>query len=337
MKFSSFLKDRAIAYIIRTVLLAVCMIFLMALKVGTSAVIVVLVTFVTAAVTVDLWDYSRKNKFYNRFVNSLNDMDKKYLITEVVDRPAFYEGQILYDSLTDCDKSMAENVALYRSQSKHFREYIEMWVHEIKIPVASLRLMCHNNPETDKKMSGEIKRIDDYIENVLYYSRSENAEKDYIIKEISLQKAFGSVAVKNREMLQLMDATLDVKGLDVPVLTDGKWLEYMIGQLMSNSIKYRSKKRPLMINAYAEDMDDRVVFHFRDNGIGITERDIPYVFEKSFTGSNGRKDNKSTGMGLYIVKSLCDRLGHNIDASSKEGEFTEFRIAFLKNDYFKMS
>ena len=142
------------------------------------------------------------------------------------------------------------------------------------------------------------------------------------------------VAVKNRESLQLNQIELQAEGLAVQVLTDGKWLEFMLGQLMANSIKYISHERKPEISVWAEEFPDQTVLHFRDNGIGIPESDLPYIYEKSFTGENGRSTSKSTGMGLYIVKNLCDRLGHNISVKSVQGEFTEVMITFAKHDWF---
>ena len=114
-------------------------------------------------------------------------------------------------------------------------------------------------------------------------------------------------------------------------MTDGKWLSFILGQLMSNSLKYESTE----ISVTGEDFPDRTVLRFRDNGIGIPESDLPHIFEKSFTGENGRTHTKSTGMGLYIVKKLCDRLGHAVEVSSVQGEFTEIAIAFGKNELYK--
>lgn len=334
MILSDYVRDRMPAFVIEMISIAVTVIFLVAFKVDKQAIAVVAVIFTVTAVLVELWEYNRKSDFYNRLNTALTELDKKYLLPELLEEPSFYEGRFICDILRECSKSMTENVAVYRKSSEEFREYIEMWVHEVKLPVASIRLICHNNPDIDRKMIGQIKRIDDYIENVLYYARSENAGKDYIIKEVSLQKAFGSVAVKNREALQLLDAKIESSNLKLSVLTDGKWLEYMIAQLMANSIKYHTDSRKLVINAYARNVDDAVVFYFRDNGCGVVAGDIPRVFDKSFTGQNGRVHQNSTGMGLYIVKKMCDRLGHRIILDSKYGEYTEVQIAFAGNNHY---
>ncbi len=337
MNFWDYIKDRIIIYIMKTTAIVISIIFLSAFNVKSQAIIVVTNILVVTVLMSELWEYFRKRDFYIRLNNSLAELDKKYLLPELVNYPEFYEGKIMVNALRECDKSMAENVAEYRRQNKEFREYIEMWVHEAKIPVASLRLMCHNNQDVGRKMTGQIKRIDDYIESVLYYARSENPELDYVIKEVSLKKIFGSVAVRNREALQILDAAIETDGLDINVLTDGKWIEFIIGQLMANSIKYCSPDRKLFLRAWADNNDKGVIFHFRDNGKGILKEDIPYIFEKSFTGHNGRENKSSTGMGLFIVSNLCERLGHRIDVVSEYGKYTEIQIVFGKNDFYKMS
>lgn len=265
-------------------------------------------------------------------MDSLSELDQKYLVPEMVHEPEFLDGKILYNALLECDKSMLENVSKYRNMNKDFREYIELWVHEVKLPVASMRLMCHNHMEIDEKMVNELKRVDDYIENVLYYARSENAGKDYVIKKISLRKVFGSVALRNRETLQLSGASIEASNLQMEVMSDEKWVEYILGQLMANSIKYAST-RPLIIQVYGEDLGNSVALHFKDNGMGIPTSDLPYIFEKSFTGENGRKGTtKSTGMGLYIVKKMCDHLGIKITVTSSVNEYSEFTLIFLKDN-----
>lgn len=334
MTISGFIKDRIIGTVIRVVALAIVIIFLAAFKVAGQAILAVAIVCVLACAAFEMWEYNRRKRFYDRLKKSLAELDRKYLIAEMLENPGFMDGDMLVETLAECDKSMAENVAEYRRQNREFREYIELWVHEAKLPLASMRLMCHQSPEIENKMAVQLGRIDDYIENVLYYARSENAERDYVIKETSLKKTFGSVAVKNREALQMIGAGLETNGLEISVLTDGKWLEFIIGQLMANSIKYRSEERPLAINVYAEESDKQATLRFRDNGIGIPATDLPYVFEKSFTGANGRKDSKSTGMGLYIVKNLCERLGHGISIAAEPGEYTEVTLTFSKNDFY---
>lgn len=336
MTFRNYLKDHIALILMNGIILLMILIFLRAFRVEVSAVFVVVCLYVAAMILSLLWDFIRKKKFYDQLINSMQELDKKYLVSEMISSPGFYEGEIWTEVLADCDKSMAERVAEYRRQNQLFREYIETWVHEAKIPIASMRLMCHNHPDLDARMIAQLKQLDDDINNVLFYARSENAQKDYIIKETSLKKVFHEVAMNNRVILQLMDAEIAPRNLDILVMTDEKWLEFMLGQIISNSIKYCDAERKLKLEIWAEEILDKVMLHFRDNGIGIPASDLPRVFDKTFTGENGRKGAASTGMGLYIVRNLCDKLGHGINISSQESEYTEVTLTFSRNDFYKM-
>ena len=330
MKLTEFIRDRLTAYLIYTTIWALVLVFLFAFHVPVEAIIIASVLIMLGVIAAEMWAFLRKRRFYEKLMSDLSQLDKKYLLSEMLDEPEFLDGRILHNAICEADKSMCEHIAEYRRENKNFREYIELWVHEIKLPVAGLQLMCHNDGNT--RYNEQLRRIDDYIENVLYYARSESAEKDYIIKPVSLKRVFSEVAVRNREELQAHGMNLKTSELDTDVMTDGKWLSFIIGQLMSNSLKYDATE----IIVKGEDFPDRTVLHFRDNGIGIPESDLPFIFDKTFTGENGRTHKKSTGMGLYIVKKLCDRLGHTVEASSVQGEFTEISIIFGKNELYKI-
>lgn len=326
MKLTDYLKDRLPSYGIGVISWLLLLIFLFAFRVSVQAVIIVSVILFLGTVGTEAWNYLRKVSYYDKLINDMERLDKKYLLSEMSDSPDFLDGRILHEVMRETNKSMCEHIAEYRRENKEFREYIELWVHEIKLPATSLQLMCYN--DNNVRYAEQLKRIDDYIENVLYYARSGNAEKDYIIKSVSLKRVFTDIAIKNRGELQERNITLRTGSLDVNIMTDGKWLGFILGQLLGNSMKYGAVE----ISVTAEDFPEKTVLHFRDNGIGIPENDLPYIFEKSFTGENGHTHKKSTGMGLYIVKKLCDKLGHRISAQSVQGEFTELIITFGKND-----
>lgn len=334
MKLTAFWKDRLPAYLIGLTAWLMAVIFMGAFRCPRLAIFTVSAVMLLAAAAAEGWDFWRRKRYYDKLLRCLDELDRKYLISEMTGEPDFLDGQILREILHEGDRSMCERIAAYRRSSEEFREYIELWVHEIKLPVASLRLMSHNDGNV--RYAEPLRRIDSYIENVLYYARSENAEKDYLIKEVSLRRVFGEIAVRYRAELQERRITLHAEHLDVRVMTDAKWLSYMLDQLIGNSIKYLSPHRAPEFFVFAEVLPDRTILHFRDNGIGIPESDLPYVFEKSFTGENGRTRARSTGMGLYIVRKLCEKLGHSISVSSVQGEFTEVCILFGSDDHIKM-
>lgn len=336
MNFFDYIKDRLTAIIIMVFAIIVIVIFMAAFRTPLELICAVVIVIALAACAACVLDYLRRRTFYDKLIGNLDELDRKYLISEMIEEADFYEARLISDILRTANKSMCDNVAFYKNENKNFREYIDMWVHEIKLPVSSLSLMLHNDGNSDNKAAEQLRRIDSAVDTVLYYARCENAERDYIIKEISLKTAVKNAVIKYREDIQLNGISLDVNVPDIMVMTDGKWLEFMLVQLISNSIKYRREDRESVIRITAEESEDSVKLHLFDNGIGIPKSDLPYIFDRSFTGENGRIRSKSTGMGLYIVRNLCEKLGHSVNADSKQSEFTEITITFGKNDFLKM-
>lgn len=334
MRFTEFVKDRTAGVCISLGTYLLMLFFMRSYDFSRDMILLLSVIFFAGEVSRFFWEYFRRRDFYRTLRDGAEQLDKKYLISEIVDEPNFLEGKIFYEVLYRSGRSMAERVGKYRRDTEELQEYIELWVHEIKLPVASLLLMSHND-ENGEKYRRQLGKIDGYIENVLYYARSKISAKDYIIKQVSLADIFRNTAVRNRGELQALGVSLIAEGLDVNVTSDEKWLEFIFSQIFSNSMKYFSGERAPELRVYAEENDECVSLHFWDNGIGIPESDMPYIFDKSYTGENGRTHSRSTGMGLYIVKNLCGRLGHKISAESVRGEYTEIIISFGKNDFVK--
>lgn len=336
MEFKRYLKDHVPAFLLSAVALAVMLLFLLAFHVSQTLWFLIAATFVIFGVLIFLWDYFRKRKFYNQLKETVKDLDQKNLTAEIVPRPNFYEGQIFHEALYQMGKSMTEQITEKEQSVRDFKEYVEMWVHEAKLPVASLLLNTYNNQtEESRKIRQQLFRLDSYTDQILYFTRSEVAEKDFLIKSCSLNKLFAGAAARMREELQENGFNIQAAGLDCQVMTDHKWMEFILIQLISNSIKYKKESGACILKVYAKEEEKRTCLFVRDNGIGISAGDLPRIFEKSFTGENGRLREKSTGMGLYIAKKLCDKLGHGIRAGSVPGEYTEFEISFYKNDYYR--
>ncbi len=337
MKLIKYLLDKIPQIIISIIGFTITIFMLNAFKVeSTLKIAITIIFFIVCTFNIGI-DYFRKYKFYQSLSNTLDVLDKKYLILEMINKPNFYEGEIFYQTLYDINKSMIENVKEYNLSIIDFKEYVEMWIHEVKIPISSLTLLIHNNQEKiDKRYVEQIRKLDNYIDQILYYVRSENAEKDYIIKEKSLQEIIKNVALKNKDDLLASKVKLDVNVNNIKVLTDAKWLEFILNQIINNSIKYKRNNVESYIKIIAKEDKEKTYLSIYDNGIGIPKKDIPRVFEKSFTGENGRIIAKSTGMGLYIVKKLCDKLGHKINIESKKKEYTKITIIFYKNDFYKI-
>lgn len=336
MEFKRYVRDLVPALALSVLALLVMVLLLCAFHVSWILLLLIGATFVFFLVAVFLWNYLRKRAFYKQLRENLDDLDRKNLIAEIVSRPNFYEGQILHETLYRMGKSMTEQISEKEQNVRDFKEYVEMWVHEAKLPVSSLLLKTYSNKtEESRQIRQQILRLDSYTDQILYYTRSEVAEKDFLIKPCPLSKLFGGAAARMREELQENQFDVQASELDHTVMTDSKWMEFILIQLISNSIKYRRAEEPRVLTVCAKETDKQIFLYIRDNGIGIPEVDLPRIFEKSFTGENGRTREKSTGMGLYITKKLCSKLGHAIRAESVPGAFTEFEIAFSKNDYYR--
>jgi hypothetical protein len=276
-------------------------------------------------------EYLSKKDFYKNIICIFDSLDRKNLIAEMITPPSFKEGIILYDIIKGSNKAMLEEINKYKHMQEEYREYIELWVHEIKTPISSSRLTAQNNmnPAMDR-MAEEIEKIEAFVEQVLFYSRSNNVEKDYIITEINIQKLCFDVLKKNSKFFIRNKISIETQNLDVVVFSDAKWLGFILNQILTNSVKYSNKHNP-GVKIYAQRNENSVLLSVEDNGVGIIKSELPRIFDKGFTGSNGRKNERSTGMGLYICKKLCNKLGLSIEAYSEPGVRTTVTITFPKN------
>lgn len=336
MNIGKYIKEKK-ENIILFIILVIILLFLLDLFGVNKYLTIMILSLLSIYFIVDfLTFYLKRKKYYDNFLNNLNLLDKKYLILETLEEPEFLDGKVFYDALYKIDKSMMENINNYRNETEDFKEYVEMWIHEIKIPIAGLMLMYHNNKTVNKNFLDQLNSLDNLTDQILYYVRSNYAEKDFLIKEASMDKIINEVLLKNKDSIleNHIDVTVDVK--NIKVLTDSKWLVFILNQIINNSIKYCDNNRKSYIMFYIEDNEKETTLHIKDNGIGVNASDLKHVFDKSFTGENGRKMRNSTGFGLYISKKLIEKLGHKISATSEENKYFEIAITFGKNDLYKI-
>lgn len=216
-----------------------------------------------------------------------------------------------------------------------YKDYIELWIHEIKLPIAASKMIIENNKsKTTKRIEEELDKVENYIEQALFYARSNTVEKDYFIKKVSLKDMVNESIKKNKNALIQEKIAINIHDIDLEVRTDSKWLVFILSQIIQNSVKYRSQDRNSQIEIYAKQGKEKIILWIKDNGIGIKKGEITRVFEKGFTGTNGRLlSKKSTGIGLYLCKKLCDKLGMAIELNSMQGEGTEIRLVFPQNSW----
>ena len=335
MRFRDYIKEKMVL-IIGTIL-ALVSVEILLLAYNISILIRVYCAFIIVFVMAlaILIEYKKKKDYYNELIKNMEDLKEKYLISEIIKTPNFIEGKILKDILQDTGKSMLENVNYYKNIQEDYKEYIELWIHEVKIPIAASKMIIENNKnEVTKSIDEELDKVENYTEQALFYARSNAVEKDYIINKTNLKEIVNGAILKNKTTLLNEKVSIELSNLkDEEVYTDSKWAVFIINQIIQNAIKY-SKKENKKIEISSQEKNDRVILYIKDNGIGIKKGEITRVFERGFTGENGRIiGQKSTGIGLYLCKKLCDRLGLGIELNSEKDKGTEVRIIFPKSSY----
>lgn len=328
MNVKEYIKDRILAITLILLLVFFIETFLILFSCNLFLLLMIPLAICFVSLLILGIEYYNKKQFYDKLEHVILHLDQKYLFHELVSSPSFIEGQKLISFFEDVNKKMIEDVNFYKQLQAEYREYIELWVHEIKTPIASSKLIMENNPsQVTKSLGEELKKIDDFVEQALYYSRSNNVEKDYLIKKVNIESCVNAVIVKNKRDFISKKIRLELKDLNQIVYTDSKWLEYMLHQIISNSVKYMKAKEPSIIIS-TKTFKNRLELYIEDNGIGIEKSDLPKVFEKSFTGNNGRLYHQSTGMGLYLCKKLCQKLGLQIKIDSQKDVFTRVTLIF---------
>lgn len=238
------------------------------------------------------------------------------------------------------DRMYAERLSKLRDEKRDHQDYILSWIHEVKLPIAASRLLLENGTgmETDEwidKLEDELARIEDDVDQALYYSRIDSFSRDYFISEVSLPGLIKECVKKSAKLFITKQIRVTMPDQPCNVHSDSKWLAYILNQLVANSLKYTDAGGTVAFAFEEDDKEKRLVV--RDSGIGITAEDLSRVFEKGFTGRNGRTHAKSTGMGLYLAKQLALKLGHDLSVRSREGEFTEMSVHFPKlRDYYPL-
>lgn len=335
MSFKDFIKDKLLTIISLLFGIITIEIFLLAYPSGKFIKIYIPIVILGLYFISIIIEYFNKRKFYKTLLDTLNELDEQYLITEIIKSPNFLEGKILKTSLEQIDKSMLDNVNKYRYITEDYKEYIELWIHEIKIPLAASKMVIENNKnKVTKSIDEELDKVENYIEQALFYARSNTIEKDYYINKHNLKEIVNESIKKNKSILIQEKMSISIHDLDIVVNTDSKWIVFIINQVIHNSVKYKKQNENSIIEIYAKEGKENVVLYIKDNGIGIKKGEITRVFEKGFTGTNGRLQNKkSTGIGLYLCKKLCDKLGIAIELNSIQEEGTEVRLVFPKSSY----
>lgn len=281
-------------------------------------------------------DFIIKKKHYD----ALNEV----LISDGIDwvnslpSPGDTEQRVYSELLQKLYRDANNKLTEHDSKSIEDIEFITMWVHEIKTPIAASKLIIENSLDNPSEkalynIGDEIDKIEDFVQMTLFYSRAGEFAKDYIINSASLDKIVKDCIKREYSSIANKKLRLYFDDLDFQIDTDEKWLGFIIKQILDNAIKYSLPGG--VIKIYVEHMENESILCVEDEGTGIKEEDIGRIFDKNFTGTNGRKFYNSTGIGLYLSQMLARKLGHFITVTSDYGHGTKMSVHFpIWNDYF---
>ena len=322
-------KNRIPFLLTNLICMVALIVFLLVCGNSISVVLLILVVWAVVLLSGLFLTYWKRKQQMQKLLDMAGWLSERYLISEVMELPEQAEDQVYYQLLKMAGKSMLEQIGEVRRERLEYKEYIEQWIHEIKTPITAMKLLCENH-RTDwtKELLLELEKTNRFTEQALYYARSEHTEKDYSVREMSLSQVVHQAIADNKYLLLQSGVRLEVEEMADTVYSDEKWVRFILNQLIANVVKYRSGQPVLRFSTRRQ--QDQVVLVVEDNGIGISPADLPRVFEKGFTGQNGRMVQQSTGIGLYLCKRLCDKLGIGIAAESS-GQGTAISLAFHIN------
>ena len=337
MNIKEFLKEKLSNFIYSAVLFLIINIYLFSLNSikNLSDLIYLDILIITIFIGFTILDYRKMKDRYSSIMELIED--EKDIDSYCID-DNFLEGKIINYIIDYKDKKLENETKECENQLKDMEEYISRWVHEIKLPLSAMKIILdRDSDDMISSIENELEKMNFLVNSVMYGSRATASAEDIFIKEENLKDIVRTAVKSNSFFLIKNNISPKLGDLDFKVYSDKKWVTYVLGQLINNSIKY--SKENGVIEFSAEDKGESIELKIRDNGIGINEEDLERVFNKGFTGSNGRNSvYKSTGMGLYFSKKIIDKLNHSIEVESVKDKYTLFRIRFYKiSDYLSVT
>lgn len=285
------------------------------------------IVWVAVFLAVQTVDYLECRGRLSQLRGILDGLDQKHLFTECLPGPRSAWEREFFWLMRQAGKGAVEAVSEARAAQGEYREYIESWVHEIKAPITAARLICQGADGTlRRKIVAELTQIENHVERVPFYARLESPEQDFLVRQISLETMVAQAIEQHRSLLIQGGVRIETDGLEHMVYTDGKWAVFMLGQLLQNAVRYRGEEPVVAVSARR--MDGHVLLTIRDNGMGIPSHELARIYERGFTGSNGRSRGGSTGMGLYLCRKLAGILEIGLETVSTQGQGTAVTLAF---------
>ena len=327
MTLREFLSDRLFRVITQLLCFTMAALFLRATGTQSGVLAILAAVFLLAFCAVQLSDFLSQRARLRELGSILDSLDRKYLFTECAPPPKNLYERRLFDLTRQAGRDMTGAVSDAEASQREYRDYVEQWVHEIKAPITAARLTCRDlDGETRRKLTAELAQIEAHVERALFYARAENPEQDCLFRQADLGKIAAQAIENHRSLLIQNGVRVETEGLDCKIYTDEKWAVFILGQLFQNAARYRGPEPVITLSAKPLVRQTQLIVH--DNGIGIPAHELPRVFERGFTGSNGRACGGSTGMGLYLCRKLASFLDLELRIVSQEGAGTTVTLTF---------
>ena len=327
MTLREFLSDRLKRIALQVICAGLATLFLFATGTQPGVLVILLIVFLLVFLTVNMFDFFQQRARLLELKSILDGLDRKYLFTECVPQPKGLFERRLFDLTRLAGRDMTGAVSDAQASQREYREYVERWVHEIKAPLTAARLICRElDGDTRRKLTAELSQIEAHVERALFYARAENPEQDCLFRQIELEKIAVQAIENHRSLLIQNGIRVEMKHMNCAVYTDEKWAVFILGQLLQNAARYRGSEPVITLSAKLLGRQAQLIVH--DNGIGIPAHELPRVFERGFTGSNGRIRGGSTGIGLYLCRKLAVFLELELRMDSQEGAGTTVTLTF---------
>lgn len=331
MNFKNYIKDKIICVILFCILLFLSSILLFIFNDNIIVNIIILLLIALVPSLCLVFEYKRRKNFYNYIQRALKKQNGKIRNNNIV-KPNFLEGEIIEKVLRNTNRLVEEKTKEYRINNSDLEEYIENWHKEIKKSIDNTQTLIETDINANiENIEQETKRIDNLCEQLLFYAKSKNMNNKFNLSKVNLENIVKRAVIRNKKDFINKKISLEVRNLNVNVNSNDKWLEFIINQILINSIKF-SKPEKAKIWIYTIKENNNINLYIEDNGIGISKNDLTKVFDKGFRGENAKNTN-SSGMGLYLCKTISNSLYHKIKILSQENFKTAVIITFPLNSY----
>ena len=327
MTLGEFLADRLKRIALQVICAGLAALFLFATGTQPGVLVILLIVFLLVFLTVNMFDFFQQRARLLELKSILNGLDHKYLFSECIPQPKGLFERRLFDLTRLAGRDMTGAVSDAQASQREYREYVERWVHEIKAPLTAARLICRElDGDIRRKLTAELSQIEAHVERALFYARAENPEQDCLFRQIGLEKIAAQAIENHRSLLIQNGIRVEMENMNCAVYTDEKWAVFILGQLLQNAARYRGPEPVITLSARPLGRQTQLIVH--DNGIGIPAHELSRVFERGFTGSNGRIRGGSTGIGLYLCRKLAVFLELELRMDSQEGAGTTVTLTF---------